>query len=45
MIMGSGTGIGMFFGMLAMLTPLITIGAILYLVFAKRQTPKLQEAQ
>lgn len=45
MMMGACTGLGMFFGMLGMLTPLIAIAAILYLVFAKRQTPEIQEAR
>ncbi|WP_164749940.1 hypothetical protein [Nitratireductor alexandrii] len=44
MMMGACTGLGMFFGMLGMLTPLIAIGAILYLVFAKRQDTDLREA-
>ncbi len=44
MMMGACTGLGMVFGMLGMLTPLIAIGAILYLVFAKRQDTDLREA-
>ena len=44
MMMGACTGLGMVFGMLGMLTPLIAIGAILYLVLANRQTPEMQEA-
>lgn len=44
MMMGACTGLGMFFGMLGMLTPLIAIGAILYLVLAKRQDTDLREA-
>ena len=43
-MMGACTGLGMFFGMLGMLTPLIAIGAILYLVLAKRQDTDLREA-
>ena len=45
MMMGDCTGFGMVFGLLGMLTPLIAIGAILYLVFAKWQTTEMQEAQ
>ena len=45
MMMGTCTGLGMVFGMIGMLTPLIAIGAILYLVFAGRQTPETQEAR
>ena len=41
MMMESCTGLGMFFGMLGMLTPLIAIGAILYLIFAKRKNSDL----
>lgn len=44
MMIGTCMGLGMVFGMLGMLTPLIAIGAILYLVFAKRQTPEMREA-
>ena len=44
MMMGACTGLGMFFGMLGMLTPLIAIGAVLYLVLAKRQDTDLREA-
>ncbi|MGK7655087.1 hypothetical protein ACSQ76_22650 [Roseovarius sp. B08] len=44
MMMGCCTGRGMFFGLLGMVTPVIAIGAILYLVFAKRQTPKMRES-
>ena len=44
MMMGACTGLGMFFGLLGMATPLIAIGAILYLVLAKRQVPGLREA-
>ena len=44
MMMGACTGLGMFFGMLGMLTPLIAIAAILYLVLAKRQDSELREA-
>jgi hypothetical protein len=39
MMMGSCTAFGMFFGILGMLTPLIAIGAIIYLVVAKRTKP------
>lgn len=45
MMIGACTGLGMFFGMLGMLTPLIAMVAILYLVFAKRQTPEIQEVR
>lgn len=44
MIMGACTGLGMFVGLIGMLTPLIAIGAILYLVLAKRQDTDLQKA-
>ena len=45
MMMGCYTGLGMFFGTLGMLTPLIAIGAILYLVLAKPQGSDLREAR
>lgn len=45
MMMGCCTGLGMFFGLLGMMTPVIAIGAILYLVFAKRQDSDLREAR
>ena len=45
MMMGCCTGLGMFFGTLGMLTPLIAIGAILYLVLAKPQGSDLREAR
>tara|TARA_R110001599_G_scaffold281157_1_gene482832 strand:- start:602 stop:709 length:108 start_codon:yes stop_codon:yes gene_type:complete len=35
----------MFFGMLGMLTPLIAIGAIIYLIVAKRKNSNLDEAR
>jgi len=35
----------MFFGMLGMLTPLIAIGAIIYLAVAKRKSFDLDEAR
>ena len=45
MMMGACTGLGMVFGLLGMLTPLIAIGAILYLVLTKRRDSDLREAQ
>jgi len=45
MMMGSCTAIGMLFGILGMLTPLIAIGAIIYLVVAKRKNSDLDEAR
>ena len=45
MMMGSCTGVGMFFGILGMLTPLIAIGAVIYLIFAKRKNSDLREAR
>lgn len=44
MMMESCTLLGMFFGILGMATPLIALGAILYLIFAKRQNTDLHEA-
>jgi len=44
-MMGSCTGVGMLFGMLGMLTPLIAIGAIIYLIGAKRKSSDLHEAR
>ena len=44
MMMGCCTGLGMFFGLLGMVTPVIAIGAILHLVLAKRQDSELREA-
>ncbi len=44
MTMGSCTGIGKVFGLLGMATPLIAIGAILYLIVAKRKNSDLHEA-
>ena len=44
-MMGAGTVPGMFFGLPGMVTPVIAIGAILYLVFAKRQDFDLREAR
>lgn len=43
-MMGCCMGLGMFFGTLGVLTPLTAIGAILFLVLAKRQDPDLREA-
>ena len=43
MMMGSCTRVGMFFGMLRMLTPLIAIGAIIYLIVTKRKNSDLHE--
>lgn len=45
MMMGSCTGVGMFFGLLGMLTPLIAIGAIIYLIVAKRKNSDLHEVR
>lgn len=45
MMMESCTGIGMLFGGLGMATALIAVGAILYLVVAKRRDPDLHEAR
>ncbi|UWR32936.1 hypothetical protein K3759_13415 [Sulfitobacter sp. W027] len=45
MMMGSCTAVGMFFGILGMLTPLMAIGAIIYLVAAKRKNSNLDEAR
>ena len=45
MMMGSCTGVGMFFGMFGMLIPLIAIGAIIYLAVAKRKSFDLDEAR
>lgn len=42
MTMESCTGLGMFFGILDMTTPLIALGAIFYLIFA---TPKHSDPQ
>ena len=44
MMMGSCTAVGMFFGLLGMLTPLIAIGAIIYLIVATRKNSDLHEA-
>jgi hypothetical protein len=44
-MMGACTGIGMVFGLLGMATPLIAIGAIVYLVVAKRKNSDLHEAR
>jgi len=44
MIMGFCTGLGMFFTLLGMGNPVISIGAILFLVLAKRQYSELREA-
>ncbi|GGA10941.1 hypothetical protein [Neptunicoccus cionae] len=45
MMMESCTAVGMFFGMLGMATPLIAIGAIIYLIVAKRKNSNLDEAR
>ena len=45
MMMESCTGIGMVFSLLGMATPLIAIGAIIYLVVAKRKNSDLHEAR
>jgi hypothetical protein len=45
MMMGSCTGVGIFFGMLGMLTPLIAIGAIIYLIVVKRKKYDLHEVR
>jgi hypothetical protein len=44
-MMGSCTGVGMFFGMLGMLIPLIAIGVVIYLIVAKRKNSDLHEAR
>ena len=44
-MMGTCTAIGMVFGILGMLTPLIAIGAIVYLIVAKRKNTDLHEAR
>ena len=44
MMIGTCMGLGMVFGMLGMLTPLIAIGAIIYLIVAKRKNSNLDEA-
>jgi len=45
MMMGSCTGVGMFFGILGMSTPLIAVGAIIYLIAAKRENSYLNEVR
>ncbi len=45
MLMGACTGIGMFFGLLGMTTPLIAISAVIYLVVARRQNSDLHKAR
>ena len=45
MMMGSCTAVGMFFGIFGMLTPLIAIGAIIYLILAKRNNSDLHEVR
>ena len=45
MMMESCTGLGMFFGLLGMATPLIALGAILYLIFARPKHSDLQEVR
>ena len=44
-MMGSCTGVGMVFGLLGMLTPLVAIGAIFYLIVAERKSFELDEAR
>jgi hypothetical protein len=44
MMMESCTSLGMFFGMLGMATPLIAIGAIIYLIVAKQNNSDLDGA-
>jgi hypothetical protein len=44
MMMESCSGLGMFFGMLGMATPLIALGAIIYLIVAKLNNSDLDEA-
>jgi hypothetical protein len=45
MMMGSCMAAGMFFSALGMLTPFIAVGAIIYLIVARRKNPDLQEAR
>ncbi len=45
MMMGSCTAVGMFFGMLGMLTPLIAVGAIIYLIVANGRNSDLHEVR
>ncbi|CUJ42537.1 MULTISPECIES: hypothetical protein [Rhodobacterales] len=45
MMMGCCTATGMFFGLLGMLTPLIAIGAVIYLFAAKSNNPEYGEAR
>lgn len=44
MMMKSCTAVGMFFGVLGMATPLIALGAIIYLIVAKRNNSDLDGA-
>lgn len=43
-MMGSCTGVGMFFAIFGMLIPLIAISAIIYLIVAKQKNTDLHEA-
>ena len=43
-MMGSCTVVGMLFGIPAMLTPIITLGAIVYLIVTKQKNTDLHEA-
>lgn len=45
MMMGSWKAAGVIFGVPGMLTPLIAIGAIIYLIAAKRKNPDQKEAR
>ena len=45
MMMGCCTATGMVFGRLGMLTPLIAIGAVVYLFAAKSNSPEHGEAR
>lgn len=45
MMMGCCTATGMFFGLLGMLTPLIAIGAVIYLFAARPKDPEHGEAR
>ena len=43
MMMGCCTPTGMFFGLLGMLTPLIALGAVIYLLAAKSRNHRSSE--
>ncbi|ARE85662.1 MULTISPECIES: hypothetical protein [Alphaproteobacteria] len=45
MMMGCCTATGMFFGLLGMLTPLIAIGAVIYLLAAKSRNHESSEVR